>query len=79
MKILISGEAHGSETDHYRWVAYLSKEAKEMIKDGTGLVICERPFNDHLGAWYVVTETDCRYYHRLPTKDEERQIILEFL
>lgn len=75
-QVIVSGNAKGSGTDRYRWVSGLSKEAKEAIAAKTALVICERPFNDHLGEWYVVERANKRstWNHRLPTDDEAKAI-----
>lgn len=73
-KVIVSGEAHGSGSDRFRWVSYLSTEAKNALTNKTALVICERPFNDSLGEWYVVTENNGRYDHRLPTTEEQETI-----
>jgi hypothetical protein len=73
-RIIVSGTAKGFGSSKYRWVSGLSKEAKAALKDESALVICERPFNDKDGDWYVVTENRGRYGHRLPTDAEQRVI-----
>lgn len=73
-KIIVSGTAKGFGSSKYRYVSGLSKEAKAALKDKSALVICERPFNDKDGDWYVVTENRGRYGHRLPNEQEQRQI-----
>lgn len=73
-QIIISGTAKGFGSSRFRYVSGLSKEAKAALKDNSALVICPRPFNDKCGGWYVVTETQGRYDHRLPTDAERKQI-----
>lgn len=72
--VIVSGTAKGSGSDKYRWVSGLSKEAKAALKEKSALVICERPYSDQHGDWYVVTENRGRYGHRLPTEQEQRLI-----
>lgn len=72
--IIVSGTAKGSGSDRWRWVSGLGRAAKAALKSKSALVICERPFNDHHGDWYVVTESRGRYDHRLPTDSEARLI-----
>lgn len=71
-QVIVSGDAHGSGKDRYRWVSRLSKEAKTAIENETALVICERPFDDIYGEWYVVEGSGKRstWNHRLPTEEE---------
>lgn len=77
--VIISGVAHGFGSDQWRWVSGLSTDAKIALADNTALVICERPFSDSLGDWYVVTnQRKSRYNHRLPDS-VEREIINRFL
>lgn len=73
-KIIIDGTAKGFGSDRYRWVSGLSSEAKEALKSNSALVICERPFNDAHGNWYVVTYSHGRYNHRLPNEQEREMI-----
>ena len=73
-QIIISGTAKGFGSSKWRWVSSLSEEAKTALRDGSALVICERPFDDHYGPWYVVTENFGRYGHRLPDEKEQRMI-----
>lgn len=73
-KIIVSGEAKGFGSSKYRWVSGLNKEAKSALKDNSALVICERPFSDQRGEWYVVTENRGRYGHRLPNQNERKMI-----
>lgn len=76
MSVIISGTAKGSGSDRFRWVSGLSPEAKQAIETGSALVICERPFSDHHGKWYVVEKSGKRstWDHRLPTEAESKQI-----
>ncbi|MCC6603085.1 MAG: hypothetical protein IT327_07740 [Anaerolineae bacterium] len=73
-EVIISGTAKGFGSSKFRYVSGLSSEAKTALKDNSALVICERPFNDKDGDWYVVTENRGRYGHRLPTDQERREI-----
>jgi hypothetical protein len=74
MTIIISGKAKGFGSSKYRWVSGLSAEAKAALKNKAALVICGRPFSDGQGDWYVVTEKNGRYDHRLPNPQEQQLI-----
>lgn len=75
-QVIVSGNARGSGSAKYRWVSGLSNAAKQAIETGSALVICERPFSDVHGEWYVVTATKKRstWDHRLPTDEESKAI-----
>lgn len=75
MRIIVSGTPYGFGADRWRGVTRLSSESKESLKKGSALVICERPFDDYWGGWYVVQPKPCGCYdHRLPTNEEQKFI-----
>jgi len=74
-EIIKSGEAHGSGSDRFRWVSRLSEAAKSALQTKSATVVCERPFNDRHGDWYVVEQTGrSRWNHRLPNEQESKAI-----
>ncbi len=75
-QIIVSGNAYGFGSDRWRGVTGLSTKAKAALDENSALVICERPFSDSMGSWYVVEKTrvKSKWNHRLPTEAEEKQI-----
>lgn len=70
-----TGQSHGSGTDRYRWVSYLTAEERQLVKDGHIVVIDNGvPLRAPLPIQVVIYRCG-RFDHRVPDKDIEQECL----